>query len=71
MKDIFFVLASFSVFKMQLLNPWLLPILTAVVAGSDVNTAGGFHEHAIKLMEESPLIDTHIDLPQIIRSLSM
>jgi hypothetical protein len=28
------------------------------------------HAHAIKIMRESPLIDTHIDLPQIIRSLS-
>lgn len=28
------------------------------------------YEHAIGLMEESPLIDSHIDLPQILRSLS-
>lgn len=34
------------------------------------NNAGEFLEQAIKLMEESPLLDTHIDLPQIIRSLS-
>ncbi|KAK4939920.1 hypothetical protein LTR10_019879 [Elasticomyces elasticus] len=30
----------------------------------------GFRDQAIKLMEESPLLDTHIDLPQIIRSLN-
>jgi membrane dipeptidase len=27
------------------------------------------YTHAIKLMSESPLIDTHVDLPQIIRGL--
>ena len=30
-----------------------------------------FHEQAIELMEEFPLLDTHIDLPQILRSLSI
>lgn len=33
--------------------------------------ASDFLDQAIKLMEESPLLDTHIDLPQIIRSLRM
>lgn len=28
-----------------------------------------FYEQAIATMEKSPLIDTHVDLPQIIRSL--
>lgn len=28
------------------------------------------YDHAVRLMEESPLVDTHIDLPQILRSLS-
>ena len=32
--------------------------------------ASDYLEQAVKLMEESPLLDTHIDLPQIIRSLS-
>lgn len=27
------------------------------------------YERALSLMQESPLIDTHIDLPQVIRSL--
>jgi hypothetical protein len=43
-----------------------LGLLTAFVEGS----GGDYHDQAIKLMEESPLLDTHIDLPQIIRSLS-
>ncbi|KAF3763072.1 hypothetical protein M406DRAFT_262015 [Cryphonectria parasitica EP155] len=32
-------------------------------------TSSPFYEHALSLMKESPLIDTHIDLPQVIRSL--
>lgn len=32
-------------------------------------TKSPLHQRAEKLMKESPLIDTHIDLPQIIRSL--
>lgn len=32
-------------------------------------TKSSFYSHALTLMKESPLIDTHIDLPQIIRSL--
>lgn len=32
-------------------------------------TLSPFYEHALGLMKESPLIDTHIDLPQVIRSL--
>jgi hypothetical protein len=45
--------------------------IIAAVAASCVSAAAAFtHEHAIRLMEESPLIDSHIDLPQILRSLS-
>lgn len=32
-------------------------------------TSSPFYQRANSLMKESPLIDTHIDLPQIIRSL--
>lgn len=32
-------------------------------------TASPLYERALSLMKESPLIDTHIDLPQVIRSL--
>lgn len=32
-------------------------------------TSSPLYERAISLMKESPLIDTHIDLPQVIRSL--
>lgn len=32
-------------------------------------TSSPLYEHALALMKESPLIDTHIDLPQVIRSL--
>ena len=33
------------------------------------NTGNDLYVHAIRLMTESPLIDTHVDLPQIIRGL--
>jgi hypothetical protein len=42
--------------------------LTTARTASDAST---HLDHAIKLMSENPLIDTHIDLPQIIRSLRM
>lgn len=32
-------------------------------------TSSPLYERAVSLMKESPLIDTHIDLPQVIRSL--
>lgn len=32
-------------------------------------TSSPLYEHAISLMKESPLIDTHIDLPQVLQSL--
>ncbi|EXJ55946.1 hypothetical protein A1O7_08877 [Cladophialophora yegresii CBS 114405] len=38
--------------------------------GSASAAAGSFLDQAIKLMEICPLLDTHIDLPQIIRSLN-
>ena len=53
-------------FKMQLAALLLIHILIPSVESSGIN----FFDQAIKLMEESPLLDTHIDLPQIIRSLS-
>ena len=37
---------------------------TRVVSESDL------YRHAVKLMERSPLLDTHVDLPQILNSLS-
>lgn len=40
-----------------------------MLASSVRGIAADFVDKAIKLMEESPLLDTHIDLPQIIRSL--
>jgi hypothetical protein len=42
----------------------------ALLLPSAVVAASSLHEQAIRLMEEFPLLDTHIDLPQIIRSLS-
>ena len=51
---------------MQFLT-WLLSgLLTSLVASS----ATDYLPQAIALMEQSPLLDTHIDLLQIIRSLS-
>lgn len=32
-------------------------------------TSSPLYERAVRLMKESPLIDTHIDLPQVLRSL--
>lgn len=47
------------------------PIADPAVDAFDdsVWTSSPLYEHAIFLMKESPLIDTHIDLPQVIRSL--
>jgi hypothetical protein len=51
-----------------------LSLLTAVTFAPRLvhgrGSADGFLARAIKLMEESPLVDTHIDLLQIVRSLS-
>jgi hypothetical protein len=45
-------------------------IIAMMVAGCVSTASASTYQHAIKLMEESPLIDSHIDLPQILRSLS-
>lgn len=47
------------------------PIADPAVDAFDdtVWTSSPLYERAISLMKESPLIDTHIDLPQVIRSL--
>lgn len=55
--------------KMRLTVLLLLHIFLAALLVEGRNDAGEFLGQAIKLMEESPLLDTHIDLPQIIRSL--
>jgi hypothetical protein len=43
-------------------------VIAAVCCGSDGNSLG-YTQRARNLIEQSPLIDTHIDLPQIMRSL--
>jgi hypothetical protein len=48
----------------------LKSIVATMVAGCVSVASASTYEHAIRLMEESPLIDSHIDLPQILRSLS-
>jgi hypothetical protein len=48
----------------------LKSIVATMVAGCVSAASASTYEHAIRLMEESPLIDSHIDLPQILRSLS-
>lgn len=47
------------------------PIADPAVDAFDdlVWTSSPLYERAISLMKESPLVDTHIDLPQVIRSL--
>ena len=49
------------------LAAWLCihALASCAAAGSAID----YLEQAIELMEESPLLDTHIDLPQIFRSL--
>lgn len=42
---------------------------TADAFNDSIWTSSPLYERAISLMKESPLIDTHIDLPQVIRSL--
>lgn len=44
--------------------------MIALALGLQVHARYDYYDQAIKLMESSPLIDTHVDLPQIIRSLS-
>lgn len=51
------------------LTAWLCAPMLAYATGAAASDASDYLEQAIKLMEESPLIDTHIDLPQIFRSL--
>jgi hypothetical protein len=55
--------------KMRLTALLLLQIFLSALLVQGRNDAAEFLDQAIKLMEESPLLDTHIDLPQIIRSL--
>ncbi len=52
------------------LSAALLLLFGFVAYGETASDAGSFLDQAVQLMEESPLLDTHIDLPQIIRSLS-
>ena len=49
-----------------LLLPFFLNVSSQPTSSSAADT---FLPEAIELMQESPLIDTHVDLPQIIRSL--
>jgi membrane dipeptidase len=42
----------------------------ALAVASAATTQNDLYVHAIKLMEESHLIDTHVDLPQVLRGLS-
>lgn len=48
-------------------------LLTVSIVAACIPTVGAFndstYERAVSLMESSPLIDTHMDLPQILRSL--
>lgn len=51
---------------------WYKSLMAMLLAASAPVLAADsvFHDRAISLMKESPLVDTHIDLPQILRSLS-
>lgn len=51
-----------KIFGILLISCTILP----VNAAEDV-----YYARAVQLMEETPLVDTHVDLPQIIRSLGM
>jgi membrane dipeptidase len=47
--------------------PWLVrPIISQQ---EPLGEHDPFYKKAIEIMEKSPLLDTHVDLPQIIRSL--
>lgn len=48
-------------------TPMANPALEAV--NDTIWTSSPLYERALSLMKQSPLIDTHIDLPQVIRSL--
>ena len=49
---------------------WAAVSLFALISAVQ-SAASDFLDQAIELMESNPLLDTHIDLPQIIRSLRM
>ena len=44
-------------------------LLAAAALFGGASAANGLYDRAISLMESSPLVDTHVDLPQILRSL--
>lgn len=45
-------------------------ILTDITQVFALSVQTDLYDRAVKLMESSPLIDTHVDLPQVLRSLS-
>jgi membrane dipeptidase len=47
----------------------LLALSQLLPTAHAINETEALYAHAVKLMSESPLIDTHVDLPQIIRGL--
>jgi len=48
---------------------WKTIVATLVAGVAITSNAESTFDHAIRLMEASPLLDTHVDLPQILRSL--
>lgn len=50
---------------------WTIVCVCTMLALGHVNGHDFNRQNAFKLLEESPLVDTHVDLPQIIRSLGM
>ena len=47
----------------------LLACAKDVQAAYQSSNATALRRHALQLMDESPLLDTHVDLPQILRAL--
>jgi membrane dipeptidase len=58
-------------YKMKSFRPILslLALSQLLATALAINETEALYAHAVKLMSESPLIDTHVDLPQIIRGL--
>ena len=50
---------------------WFSVCLWFTLAVGHVVTPSFYRDRALRLLKESPLVDTHVDLPQIIRSLGM
>ena len=53
----------------MLMMSWKHIAAVVLASAAAVAHAESTYDHAVRLMKASPLLDTHVDLPQILRSL--